>query len=51
LLLVEYLQLNSRFWVEGTPIITALRRQRQVDLCEFKVRLVYIESSRPARTT
>jgi hypothetical protein len=29
----------------------ALRRQRQMDLCEFKVSLVYKVSSRTARAT
>ena len=29
----------------------ALRTQRQEDLCEFKVRLVYIGSSRTPKTT
>jgi hypothetical protein len=33
------------------PLITGLRRQRQVDLCEFKSSLVYIESSRTTRAT
>ena len=31
------------------PLNPALRKQRQMDLCEFTVRLVYIESSRTAR--
>ena len=31
-----------------TPLIPTLRRQRQVDLCEFAASLVYRESSRPA---
>jgi hypothetical protein len=34
-----------------TPLIPALRRQRQLDLCEFKVSLVYIGSSKPVRVT
>ena len=33
------------------PLIPALGRQRQADLCEFKASLVYIVSSRPARAT
>ena len=33
------------------PLVPAFRRQRQVDLCEFKTSLVYIESSRTARAT
>ena len=32
------------------PLIPALKRQRQVDLCEFEASLVYIVSSRIART-
>ena len=32
------------------PVIPALRRQRQVDLCKFKASLVYSASSRTART-
>jgi hypothetical protein len=34
-----------------TPLVPALRRQRQMDLCEFKASLVYIVSSRTAWTT
>ena len=33
------------------PLISALRRQRQVDLIEFKASLVYRVSSRTARAT
>lgn len=33
------------------PIIPALRGQRQEDLSELEVRLVYIKSSRIARPT
>jgi hypothetical protein len=33
------------------PLITALKKQRQVDLYEFKASLVYIVSSRTARAT
>jgi hypothetical protein len=32
-------------------LIPAFRRQRQVDLCEFEVSLVYTVSSRTARAT
>jgi hypothetical protein len=35
----------------GTPLIPALRRQRQVDLCKFKASMVYRASSRTARDT
>jgi hypothetical protein len=31
------------------PLISALRRQRQEDLCEFDTSLVHIVSSRTAR--
>jgi hypothetical protein len=33
------------------PLISVLRRQRQVDLCEFEASLVYRLSSRTARAT
>jgi hypothetical protein len=33
------------------PLILALGRQRQVDLCEFQYSLVYRESSGTARAT
>ena len=33
-----------------TPFILALRRQRQVEICEFKANLGYKISSRTART-
>lgn len=33
------------------PLISALRSRRQGDQCEFKVRVVCIESSRPPRST
>ena len=33
------------------PLIPALGRQRQADLCEFKASLVYSVSSRTARAT
>lgn len=35
----------------GTPSITVLRKQRQVDFDEFEANLVYIVSSRPAKVT
>jgi len=34
-----------------TPLIPALRRQRQVELCEFEASLLYKASSRTARAT
>jgi hypothetical protein len=33
------------------PVILALQRQRQEDICEFEASLVYRASSRTARTT
>ena len=33
------------------PLIPALRRQRQMDLCEFETSLVYKVRSRTARAT
>lgn len=32
-------------------MVTALRRQKQGDLCEFEASLFYIWSSRPVRAT
>jgi hypothetical protein len=37
--------------MEHTPLILALGRQRQADLCEFKDSLVYRLSSRAAKVT
>ena len=37
---------GSAKWWWHMPLISALRRQRQEDLCEFKARVVYRESSR-----
>ena len=39
----------SAGWEGHMPLIPALRKQKQVDLCEFEVSLVYIASSRTAR--
>jgi hypothetical protein len=36
---------------EHTPLIPKLRRQKQEDLCEFKVILIHIASSMTARAT
>lgn len=33
------------------PVIPALERQRQMELCKFKARLVYIVSSRTTKAT
>ena len=41
--------IKSRVWWHMF-LILALGSQRQVDLCEFEASLVYIESSRTART-
>ena len=38
-------------WLWYTPLILALQRQRQVDLCKFKASLIYRVSSRRARGT
>ena len=40
---------NSKMKMAAHTLIPALRRQRQVDLWEFKGSLVYIESSRAAK--
>jgi hypothetical protein len=34
-----------------TPLIPALQRQRQVDLCDFEANLVYSISSRTSRAS
>ena len=36
---------------DGTPLILVLGRQRQADLCELEVSLVYRVSSRTTRAT
>jgi hypothetical protein len=41
----------SKFKKPGKPLIPALGRQRQEDLCEFKASPVYRVSSRTARAT
>jgi hypothetical protein len=40
---------SGQWW--RTPLIPALRMQRQADLCEFKVSLVYRSSSRTVMAT
>lgn len=47
--LIQNPQITGQWW--RTPSIPELGRQREVDLCEFKARLVYTESSRTARGT
>jgi hypothetical protein len=42
---------NSARWCWCTPLILALGRQRQADLCELTGSLVYKVSSRTARPT
>lgn len=47
-----YLNILRKLTLAGLmayAFIPALERKSQVDLCEFKARLVYIENSRPAR--
>ena len=41
---------QSQAW-QHTPLVPALRRQRQVDLCEIKASLVYRASLRTVRDT
>lgn len=36
---------------ELMPVVLALSRQRQVDICKLKASLVYIGSSKPTRVT
>ena len=48
LLLIE--KIISWVWCR-TPVIPALGRQKQMDLCEFEASLVYIVSSRTAKAT
>ena len=38
------------WWWRRTPIIPALKRKRQENLCQFETSLVYKASSRTART-
>jgi len=40
---------TSRDAQKGSSILLALKRQRQMDLCEFKASMIYIVSSRPAK--
>jgi hypothetical protein len=39
----------GQWWFK--PLIPKLKRQRQVDLCEFEASLISIMSSKSARTT
>ena len=40
-----------RWWWRVPPLIPALRRQRQADLCEFNANLVYKTSSKTTGAT
>ena len=42
---------SSRKTRKSEPLIPAVRRLRQADLCKFKTSMVYIASSRLARAT
>ena len=46
---------NKRVWAAGQwwrmPLIPALGRQRQADLCEFEANLVYRATGLPKQTT
>ena len=46
---IEVVFFNQLQW--HTPLIPALERQRQTELCECKASLLYIVSSRPARAS
>ena len=46
---LKSVQFNPGRW-SRRPVISALGRQRQADLCEFKVSLVYRVNSRIVRT-
>jgi hypothetical protein len=45
----ENMYFSQVYWC--TPLIPALRGQRQADLCEFKASLIYLMNSRTLRTT
>lgn len=50
----QFASCSHKVWCtsyEGTPLILALGRQREADLCEYKASLVYIVSSRTARVS
>ena len=42
-------KISDKVWC-SIPLIPALRKQKEADLCEFEVSLVYIMSSRTDRT-
>ena len=46
-----YSCLKAKMGGSSIPLIPTLRRQRQVDLCAFRVSLVYRANARVARVT
>ena len=46
---LDWLKEQLRLCMWCTPVIPALRRQRQVDFCEFEARVIYIVSSTLAK--
>ena len=44
-------KMSLKKYLKCMPLIPVLRRQRQVDLCEFEANLVYSTSSMTVRAT
>lgn len=52
LMLMAWLKVSCESWAGWlTPLVPALREQRQVEFCECQDSLLYTESSRPATET